>query len=186
MRQTILTIAFILLASAFVSESSAGSVSWEAWVSGKKEVNVIRTQESQPVMADPFDAVILRKQSLRPSKPSTYRRMLPVGSGSQIYIGSGTVMGNTKKVIKKSGLQTYTSPQWEDTIYFSVSVKDGVIVSAIAIPKSKGVSGQLQKSFAKGLSKAVVGKQVAGLSLDAIGGASLTTAAFEQFIAKSF
>ncbi len=186
MRQTILTIAFIVLASAFISESSAGSVSWEAWSSEKKEVKIIRAHESQPVMTDPFDVVMLRKQASRPSKPPTDRRLPPVGSGSQVHIGSGWVIGNSKKVIKKSGLQTYTSPQWEDTIYFSVSVKDGVIVTATAIPKSKGISGQMQKSFAKGLSKAVVGKKIAGLSLDAIGGASLTTAAFEQFIVKSF
>jgi hypothetical protein len=43
-----------------------------------------------------------------------------------------------------------------------------------------------QESFASKLSSAVVGRKVAGLDLSAIGGASLTTAAFEQFVANNF
>lgn len=39
-----------------------------------------------------------------------------------------------------------------------------------------------QGNFAKAVSGAVVGKSVEGFDVDAVGGSSLTTAAFESFI----
>lgn len=97
-----------------------------------------------------------------------------------------TIVKKVSKSITKTGVETYTSPAGKDSISFSVTVRDGIITAASAKGGSKGISGQFQSGFAKSLLKAVVGKKVAGLSLDAVGGASLTTAAFEKFVAKSF
>ena len=40
------------------------------------------------------------------------------------------------------------------------------------------------QNFAKNISKSVVGKKIKDLDIDTVGGASLTTAAFEQFVRK--
>jgi hypothetical protein len=47
---------------------------------------------------------------------------------------------------------------------------------------SNDVSKKYQAGFARELSGKVMGKKIANLSMDAIGGASLTTAAFNKFV----
>ena len=81
---------------------------------------------------------------------------------------------------------SYTTPaEAKDVVEFSVTVTDGVITAASATPKSKNeISQKMQTGFAGAVSK-VVGMKAKDLDVDAIGGASLTTAAFEQFV-RSF
>ena len=83
---------------------------------------------------------------------------------------------------------SYTSPSPDGMVEveFSVTVSDGVIMAASATPKAgKQASDYNQSNFAKDVSASVVGKKAADLDVDAIGGASLTTAAFEMFV-RSF
>lgn len=81
---------------------------------------------------------------------------------------------------------SYSTPEGSVPVSFSVTVKSGVITAASSTTKVGGTSGYYQDTFASKVSAAVVGKKVAGLNLSTIGGASLTTTAFEKFVAASF
>ncbi len=104
---------------------------------------------------------------------------------------TGTVVPTTTvapvKPITRTEIVSYASPASpQDPIEFSVTVADGVITAASATPKSNNdISRQLQTGFSTEVSAKVVGKKAADLNVDAIGGASLTTAAFEMFV-RSF
>jgi uncharacterized protein with FMN-binding domain len=97
-------------------------------------------------------------------------------------VASGTV---DTGVITRTETLSYDSktPEGMVEIEFSVSVKDGIITAASATPKTeKQGSRYNQDSFVKELSGKVVGKKAKDLNVDAIGGASLTTEAFETFV----
>ena len=75
------------------------------------------------------------------------------------------------------------TPEGMVQVEFDVTVTDGIITAATSTPKTdKQGSLYNQTSFAKELSSKVVGKKAKDLKVDAIGGASLTTAAFETFV----
>ncbi len=82
----------------------------------------------------------------------------------------------------QSSTVSYNTPEGMVSVGFLVTIQNGVITSATSTKKAGGTSGYYQESFASGLTQSVVGKKVAGLHLSAIGGASLTTGAFERFI----
>jgi uncharacterized protein with FMN-binding domain len=91
----------------------------------------------------------------------------------------------TPVVITRKETLSYSvpSPGTADSIEFDVTVTDGVITRAAAVGKadheySKGWQGK----FIAELSAKVVGKKAKDLKVDAIGGASLTTTAFETFV----
>lgn len=99
-----------------------------------------------------------------------------------------TVKKPVQKAITRKYVQkvSYMSPAGKEFITFSITTKNGVIASVLAIPKSKNaISLSLQKAFSKNLAKAVVGKKVKNFTIDAIGWASLTTDAFEKFMKKA-
>lgn len=99
---------------------------------------------------------------------------------------TGTPVTATPQTLTRKETVGYKSPGGDDTIEFDVTVTDGVITSAsaTALALSDG-SKYNQGNFVKALSAAVVGKKAKDLDVDAIGGASLTTAAFETFV-RSF
>ena len=68
-----------------------------------------------------------------------------------------------------------------DSLHISLSIFY-VIMATSSITQARGTSRYYQNSFAQSVSKAVVGKKTSTLSLSAIGGASLTTHAFTQYI----
>lgn len=77
----------------------------------------------------------------------------------------------------------YQSPAGSDPVEFSVTITDGIITAASATPKSTNeISAGLQTAFSAEVAAKVVGKNAKDLDVDAIGWASLTTAAFEQFV----
>lgn len=90
--------------------------------------------------------------------------------------------------VTRSATVTYRTPATSsDPVGFSVTVKNGVITAASATVKSQDkTSIGYQKSFANSISAQAVGKKAAGLNLSAVGGASLTTTAFEKFVAANF
>jgi hypothetical protein len=79
---------------------------------------------------------------------------------------------------------TYASPAGpQDPVEFSVTVTDGIVTAASATAKSDNdISKKLQTAFAGEVGMKVIGKKAKDLDVDAIGGASLTTAAFETFV----
>ncbi len=78
---------------------------------------------------------------------------------------------------------SYSNPSGTDTVEFNVTVTDGIITSASATPKADNeISLKRQTAFAAEVSSKVVGKKASDLNIDAIGGSSLTTAAFEKFV----
>lgn len=86
--------------------------------------------------------------------------------------------------ITRTEIVTYISPaNPKDPIEFSVTVSDGLITAASATPKSDNeISIKMQTAFSTEVSSKVVGKKAADLKVDAIGGSSLTTTAFETFV----
>lgn len=75
------------------------------------------------------------------------------------------------------------APGTADKIEFDVTVTDGVITRAVAVGMADHeYSKNWQGKFIAELSSKVVGKKAKDLKVDAIGGASLTTAAFETFV----
>ncbi len=110
---------------------------------------------------------------------------------SQNVSKKSVISQSSKKPVQKIVVRkyartvSYTSPAGKETITFIVNTKNGVIIAATAIPKATNkISKSLQSSFSKKLSKWVVGKKIKNLSIDAIGWASLTTAAFREFTRK--
>lgn len=100
-------------------------------------------------------------------------------SGSAATPAAPTALTRTETV-------SYKNPSGADEVEFSVTVTDGVITAASANPKAKNeISIKLQTAFAADVASKVIGKKAKDLDVDAIGGASLTTAAFETF-ARSF
>lgn len=80
---------------------------------------------------------------------------------------------------------SYQSPAGPESMKVSITTKDGVITSVTATPLATNpISLKLQTAFADGVSKSVVGKAVKGLKVDTVSGASLTTGAFNAYIAS--
>lgn len=78
---------------------------------------------------------------------------------------------------------SYNNPSGSDSVEFNVTVTDGIITSASATPKADNeISLKRQTAFAAEVNAKVVGKKASDLNIDAIGGSSLTTAAFETFV----
>jgi hypothetical protein len=90
------------------------------------------------------------------------------------------------EVFTRSETVSYTTPAGTDLVGFSVTVTDGIVTAASATPKAENeISLKRQTAFAAEVSKQVVGKKAKDLNIDAIGGSSLTSGAFETFV-RSF
>lgn len=99
---------------------------------------------------------------------------------------TGTPVTAAPQTLTRKETVGYKSPGGDDTIEFDVTVTDGIITSASATALATNDGSKYnQGNFVKALSAAVVGKKAKDLDVDAIGGASLTTAAFETFV-RSF
>lgn len=85
--------------------------------------------------------------------------------------------------ITRTQVVQYQSPAGTDDVEFSVTVENGIItaVSSRTLATNDG-SKYNQDKFASEVAGKVVGKSVKDFDLDVVGGASLTTAAFEQFV----
>ena len=119
-----------------------------------------------------------------PTEPAT---PTPADSGAVISTGSfqigATPPPQSMAPITKTETVTYTTPAGVDPVEFSVTTTDGVINAVVVTPKSTHeISKKLQTAFAGEIGAKVVGKKISELSLSAVGGASLTTAAFNKFV----
>ncbi len=86
-------------------------------------------------------------------------------------------------VIKKD--LAYKSPAGQESINVSLTTKDGIITNVTATPLATNpISIKLQSAFASDISKNVIGKTIKGLKVDTVSWASLTTGAFNEYIAS--
>ncbi len=75
------------------------------------------------------------------------------------------------------------APDLDASVEFDVTVTDGIITAASSRTVATAAASKYnQDNFAKDVSAKVVGKKAKDLKVDAIGGASLTTLAFETFV----
>ena len=99
---------------------------------------------------------------------------------------TSTQTPRTPETFTRRETVSYSNPSGTDTVEFNVTVTDDIITSASAIPKADNeISLKRQTAFAAEVHSKVVGKKASDLNIDAIGGSSLTTAAFETFV-RSF
>ena len=85
-----------------------------------------------------------------------------------------------------SATTQYSGPRgYSNSIGVSVTVKDGIVTAVKTTQNySDRESGMYIDSFENALRSAVVGKSLDGLQLNRIGGATLTTVAFDDAIAS--
>jgi hypothetical protein len=77
----------------------------------------------------------------------------------------------------------YQSPAGQEDVEFTVTVENGLITAVTSKTlATNDISKNLQNAFSSEVSAKVVGKSVSGFDVDVLGGASLTTAAFENFV----
>lgn len=81
---------------------------------------------------------------------------------------------------------TYEVPDGQEQNTLKLVLKDGVVAKLeVGITTKIGESVSYQQNFAKAVNKQVVGKKLADLTkIDTVSGASLTTTAFNEAIAK--
>lgn len=79
---------------------------------------------------------------------------------------------------------TYYVPHGTNTLSATVTIASGKVTAVkVSHDYSDNESGMYIDSFESAIQEAVVGKTISGLSLSRIGGASLTTQAFDDVIA---
>lgn len=129
--------------------------------------------------------VVATTSGILASCTNTAEKNTTVSSESAVTgaIQSGVTQDKSGEVLTKTGIVSYNSPAGLDTIEFSVSYKNGVITAANAKPLATNPGSiQNQWNFAKEVETKVVGKSLKNFDVDVIGGASLTTTAFEKFV----
>lgn len=133
--------------------------------------------------------IILKKsetQTGSTQKPVTPVKPVPtVSPKTPVKPTTATPTTSSSSVTHTSTI-SYSVPGGSASVVFSATVKNGVITAASSTTKAGGTSGYYQDAFAQKISSSVVGKKASTLSLSAIGGASLTTAAFSRFVRTSF
>ncbi len=90
-----------------------------------------------------------------------------------------TSLNSTKVVTKTVG---YVSPAGQEEIEVTLNISNNTITSVLVKPMATNeISKKLQTGFAHEI-KIAVGKPITAFSLDAVGGASLTTKAFNAYV----
>ncbi len=97
---------------------------------------------------------------------------------------TGVVITPTAPVVpNRRETLSYNTPEGVVPIEFDVTVTDGIITAASAKTlATTDTSKYNQDNFVKAVSAKAVGKKAKDFKVDAIGGSSLTTAAFETFV----
>lgn len=77
----------------------------------------------------------------------------------------------------------YTTPESQEEIQVSLTVKDGAVTDAtVSFDPKKSESRQWQQRFASGYKQEVVGKPLSSLSLNRVSGSSLTPMGFNDAV----
>ena len=70
---------------------------------------------------------------------------------------------------------SYSTPGGQESIRVELTVADGVVTDVTVTPEATGGNAaRFQEEFASGIADVVVGKDLAGLSVDKVSGSSLT------------
>jgi hypothetical protein len=79
---------------------------------------------------------------------------------------------------------SYSNPGGSDDVGFKLTVENGLVKNVeVDVLAKNSTSINRQNSFRAGLGAVVVGKPLAGLEVDRVGGSSLTTKAFNDWVA---
>lgn len=106
----------------------------------------------------------------------------PVVPVTQTSESTPTVPDTSSTVSKSLSYRT-PSREGSTTTKFTVTVDGGIVTAASAQYISGDHEDQrYQSRFSNSIASAVVGKKLSDISLDVVGGASLTTEAFQEFI----
>lgn len=77
----------------------------------------------------------------------------------------------------------YTNPGGGDEVGFKLTVTNGVVTDADAeVKATNSTSVNRQLAFKSAFKQAVVGKPIDGLTVDRVGGSSLTSKAFNEWV----
>lgn len=131
-----------------------------------------------------FAGSSLGKGATGHSSSSTANAAATTSAGNPSMGNSG---GSMKGVAYKDGQYTASSdyyvPGGQNTVSATVTVKNGTIASVTANDNySEGGSAYYIYSFESSISSAASGQPLNGLSLSRVGGASLTTIAFDNVL----
>lgn len=104
-------------------------------------------------------------------------------SSSQSASTSTDPAGTTYKDGTYDATGTYTTPESQEEIKVSLTVKDGAVTDAnVSFDPKKSESRQWQQRFASGYKQEVVGKPLSSLSLSRVSGSSLTPMGFNDAV----
>jgi len=100
------------------------------------------------------------------------------GSQPSADSGSGAAGGSSSGEYQDgtySAEGSYSSPGGQESIGVELTVADGTVTDVTVTPEAtSGNAEKFQKEFASGIADEVVGKELAGLSVDKVSGSSLT------------
>ncbi|MDD2745779.1 MAG: hypothetical protein PHU93_04540 [Candidatus Gracilibacteria bacterium] len=145
-------------------------------LSPKIETPTAEVTPTAPVVAETIaTGAVVTPEAVPAPVVDTMVNPLPVVAGT----GSASVPTDTKIV---SQVVNYKSPAGDESIKVTIETSNGIISSVTATPMATHeVSKKLQTSFSTSIGVAV-GKPIASFKLDTVGGASLTTKAFNEYV----
>ncbi len=136
------------------------------------------TKTEAPTADTPAPQAVVETTPVAPAPDATTPPTVP-----PVEVSPAPAPDATTPPTTKTETVSYTNPSGSDEVEFSLTVTDGVITSVSATPKAKNeISTKLQTAFAEEISSKVVGMKISDLNLAAVGGASLTTGAFNKFL----
>ncbi len=120
---------------------------------------------------------------------SGYQPSVSSSSSTGSGLSSGSSQSSSSSSTTKDGTYkasaNYYVPRGFNTITVSVSVKGGAVTKvSTSHDYSDRESGMYTDSFDSSISSKAVGQKIDGLSLSRVGGASLTTEAFDEAISQ--
>ena len=161
----------ILLASCGSNEQSANQKS----ATPTPESNSLETQSSKNTGVDIESVTTENTTGTTATWAVSQSSDTPTNEGRIIVAGNSI----TKEV-------HYSSPAGIEDIEFTLTTSGETITAVAAKPLANHpISKKLQTKFSEEIAKEVVWKKKSELQIDAVGGASLTTNAFKQFVAQN-
>ncbi len=95
------------------------------------------------------------------------------GSGTAASGGAGGSGTPADGTYEAEG--SYSTPGGQESIGVALTVADGVVTDVTVTPEATGGNAaRFQEEFASGIADQVVGRELAGLSVDKVSGSSLT------------
>lgn len=136
-----------------------------------------------------FSSIIVCVLVLSACTTQTQTETLPNGNlGTMVQPGEDTSVSDTMPAgtedLVYEGTQNYTNPGGDDDVGFKLVVDaSGTVTDADAtVMADNSTSVTRQTAFKNAIKSAVVGKPLTGLTVDRVGGSSLTSKAFNEWV----